>query len=211
LTTAELCKLYNLPLPTDSNGNPVELRWTVKEENLTGGFQQVQQSKQEIAGQGRAQYTELTQGEIDEMKARGIDPTPYIGKLLPAPPNTVQPQGKSVIANQDHTQQTESLEPEDIAFLKLRGIDPSTAHYADDQQQQPQVNGIAFMDIFLGETNFCIPSDYVISMKTGSLKFQLYGKTYDYSGHYAVMLNTPRKHKNPKFWFRTPEKAKLVC
>lgn len=77
-------------------------------------------------------------------------------------------------------------------------------------QTQPAANGIAYMDSFLGETNFCIPSDYVISMKTESLKFQLYGKTYNYSGHYAVMLNTPRKHRNPGLGFGTPEKAKLV-
>lgn len=75
---------------------------------------------------------------------------------------------------------------------------------------QPQSHGIAFMDTFLGETNFSIPSDNVISMKTDALKFQINGTTYDYSGHYGVMLTTPRKHRNPSFGFGTPDKAKLI-
>jgi hypothetical protein len=47
-------------------------------------------------------------------------------------------------------------------------------------------------------------------MKTDALQFQINGQTYDYSGHYAVMLSTPRKHKNPMFGFGTPDKAKLI-
>jgi hypothetical protein len=77
-------------------------------------------------------------------------------------------------------------------------------------QEQEQSHGIAFIGSFLGTTNFCIPSDNVISMKTDTLKFQIDGITYDYSGHYSVMLNTPRKHKNPSFGFGTPDKAKLI-
>jgi hypothetical protein len=76
--------------------------------------------------------------------------------------------------------------------------------------EQPQVNGIAYMDNFLGEKNFCIPSDNIINMKTDALKFQINGTTYNYSGHYAVMLITPRKHRAPLLGFGTPEKAKLI-
>jgi TPR repeat protein len=81
---------------------------------------------------------------------------------------------------------------------------------AGQGQEQEQSHGIAFIGSFLGTTNFCIPSDNVISMKTDTLKFQIDGITYDYSGHYCVMLNTPRKHKNPSFGFGTPDKAKLI-
>ncbi len=100
------------------------------------------------------------------------------------------------------------LTKEDIAYLKSQGIDPTTVTVQDTPQ--PQVHGIAFMDSFLGTTNFCVPSDNVISMKTDALKFQINGTTYDYSGHYAVMLTTPRKHRNPSFGFGTPDKAKLI-
>jgi hypothetical protein len=47
-------------------------------------------------------------------------------------------------------------------------------------------------------------------MKAESLKFRLYGQTYDYSGHFTVMLNMPRQHKNPYFGFGTPPTAKIV-
>ncbi len=47
-------------------------------------------------------------------------------------------------------------------------------------------------------------------MKTESLKFKFYGQTYDYSGHYTVILNTPRQHKNPYFGFGSPETANLI-
>jgi hypothetical protein len=100
------------------------------------------------------------------------------------------------------------LTKDDIAYLKSQGIDPTTVTVQDTPQ--PQVHGIAFMDSFLGTTNFCVPSDNVISMKTDALKFQINGTTYDYSGHYAVMLTTPRKHRNPSFGFGTPDKAKLI-
>jgi hypothetical protein len=105
-------------------------------------------------------------------------------------------------------QQPARLTKEDIAYLKSQGIDPTTVTVQDTPQ--PQVHGIAFMDSFFGTTNFCVPSDNVISMKADALKFQINGTAYDYSGHYAVMLTTPRKHKNPSFGFGTPDKAKLI-
>ncbi len=104
--------------------------------------------------------------------------------------------------------QNAKLTQEDKAYLRSQGIDPANVTVQD--AAQPQVNGIAFMDSFLGTTNFCVPSNNVISMKPDALKFQINGKTYDYSGHYAVMLNTPRKHKTPMFGFGTPEKVKLI-
>jgi hypothetical protein len=66
-----------------------------------------------------------------------------------------------------------------------------------------------WMDTFLGMTNANIVAD-VISMKPESLKFRLYGQNYDYSGHYTVMLNTPRKHTNPYFGLGSPETAKIL-
>ena len=47
-------------------------------------------------------------------------------------------------------------------------------------------------------------------MKADTLKFRLYDKDYDYSGHYTVMLNTPRKHANPYFGLGSPETAKIL-
>jgi hypothetical protein len=98
--------------------------------------------------------------------------------------------------------------PLPVASPQPQGFSPDNVSV--QAPDQPQINGIAFMDSFLGTTNFCVPSDNVISMKPDALQFQINGKTYDYSGHYAVMLRTPRKHKNPMFGFGTPDKAKLI-
>jgi len=38
----------------------------------------------------------------------------------------------------------------------------------------------------------------------------LFEKDYDYSGHYTVMLNTQRQHKNPYLGFGSPETATFV-
>jgi len=102
------------------------------------------------------------------------------------------------------------LSPEDAASLKGQGFDPNSFQTTDQQQQQPQVKGIAYIGSFWGMTNFAIPSDYIVSMKNGSVKFQINGQKFDYSGHYAVMLNAPRKHSNPLLGFGTAETAKLV-
>jgi len=75
----------------------------------------------------------------------------------------------------------------DKLYLKANGLDPNSFHYGD-QDQQPQFKGMAILDGLLGASNFTIPYDYVISMKSDSLKFAIEGKIFDFSGHYAVML-----------------------
>jgi hypothetical protein len=50
----------------------------------------------------------------------------------------------------------------------------------------------------------------LISLNPESLRFKRYGQTYDYSGHYTVVLATPRQHKSPLFGFGSPETARLV-
>ena len=65
------------------------------------------------------------------------------------------------------------------------------------------------LDSFLGTTNAVLAAD-VISMKPEALKFRSFGKDWNYSGHYTVILNTPRQHKSPYFGFGSPEKANLV-
>lgn len=163
-----------------------------EEESVT---QQPQQNtkREPAAIADQAEYRELTQGDVDDLKARGIDPTPYIGKRWPVAKNPKQPK----------------LTPEDIDYLRKQGLDPNTFRYAD-QREQSQVNGIAYIGNFMGMTNFPISSDYIISITPTSIKFQFNGQTFACSGHYAVVLNTPRKHRNPAFGFGTPEKAKMV-
>ena len=98
----------------------------------------------------------------------------------------------------------------------------SDAEIANAQVVQPQTNQVTlsptppdlkgamvWMDNFLGTINAVIAAD-VISMKPEALKFRLFGKDYNYSGHYTVMLNTPRQHKNPYFGLGSPETANLV-
>ena len=111
------------------------------------------------------------------------------------------------------------LTPADRAELISRGYDPDT-FVPDNQGQKPQQpnlsptpsdlkKAVVCMDSFLGMTNAMLPAD-VISMKPESLKFRINGQDYNYSGHYTVMLNTPRQHKNPYFGFGTPETAKVL-
>jgi hypothetical protein len=80
---------------------------------------------------------------------------------------------------------------------------------AGDNAPADLKNAIICMDSFLGETNSTISGD-VISMTTDSLKFYLFGKTWDYSGHYTVVLNKPRAHKKPYLGFGSPETASFV-
>jgi len=133
------------------------------------------------------------------LRARYLNATNIIQEQLPLQSNAI-----IVPAQQAQTANQNLVSAEYLSQVS------KPASVTIEQPEQPQSHGIAFMDTFLGETNFCIPSDNVISMKTDALKFQINGTTYDYSGHYAVMLTTPRKHRNPSFGFGTPDKAKLI-
>lgn len=123
----------------------------------------------------------------------------------PQPVVTTQPQPPS--------EKKLVLSPEDRASLLQQGLDPDTfvpAEQAPQPQQQPQVGGMAFVGSFQGSTNFFIPPDNVMSTKPHWIKFQFVGQTFEVSGHYGIMLNTPKAHSNPLFGFGKPEKAKFV-
>jgi hypothetical protein len=118
------------------------------------------------------------------------------------------------------------LTPEELQYLAQQGVDTNKLqgivaiydaselrHQVSDVNQTPTPanlkNAGIWMDSFLGETNTTIAAD-IISMKPDTLKFRLAGQDYNYSGHYTVVLNTPRQHKNPYFGFGSPETVKLV-
>ena len=113
-------------------------------------------------------------------------------------------------STKNETVRPQTMTPEDREFLIKQGLDPDSAVIATNYQQQPQVNGIAYIGTFYGETNFAVPSDYVVSMKPSAIQFKINGQTFDYSGHFAMMLNAPRKHFNPLLGLGTPEKGKMV-
>ena len=134
-------------------------------------------------------------------------------KLVPPAPAPAQ--GQIITNREGHV-----IVPEDVKYLHSQGY--SDAEIANAQVVQPQTNQVTlsptppdlkgamvWMDNFLGTINAVIAAD-VISMKPEALKFRLFGKDYNYSGHYTVMLNTPRQHKNPYFGLGSPETANLV-
>ena len=70
-------------------------------------------------------------------------------------------------------------------------------------------NVLIYVDHFLGAGKTAVVGD-VISMKRDNLKYTFNGTEFEYSGHYSIMIMTPRKHKNPYFGLGSPETAKLV-
>jgi hypothetical protein len=70
-------------------------------------------------------------------------------------------------------------------------------------------NAVIYMDNFLGTPNTTIVAD-LISMKADALKFRLGKQTYDYSGHYTIVLKNSREHQNPFFGLGSPDKAKFI-
>ena len=70
-------------------------------------------------------------------------------------------------------------------------------------------NVLIYVDHFLGGGKTALVGD-VISMKHDSLTFKVNGGEFDYSGHYSIMVATPRKHKNPYFGLGSPATAKLI-
>jgi hypothetical protein len=107
------------------------------------------------------------------------------------------------------------ISQQDRELLISKGIDPDTVSYVDDDKQtakptQDPLKGAAiWMDNFMGMTNAMLQAD-LITAKKEFLRFSFSDKNYDFSGHFTVMLNTPRKHKNPSFGFGSPEKASIV-
>jgi len=70
-------------------------------------------------------------------------------------------------------------------------------------------NVIIYVDSFLGSGKTALVGD-VISLKHDALKFRINGNDFDYSGHFSILLTTPRQHKNPYFGFGSPETVKLL-
>ena len=64
------------------------------------------------------------------------------------------------------------------------------------------------MDNLFGLANATMVAD-IIGAKRDSLQFRCYGKDYDYSGNYTVMLNMPRQHKYP-FPVGFPQAARFL-
>ncbi len=115
--------------------------------------------------------------------------------------------------------QGQVIPPADLDYFRKQGYTDAEIQqsYQPAQQQKTALsptppdlkNAYVWMDNFIGMTNANIMAD-IISMKADTLKFRLYDKDYDYSGHYTVMLNTPRKHANPYFGLGSPETAKIL-
>jgi len=70
-------------------------------------------------------------------------------------------------------------------------------------------NALVYVDHFLGSGKTSLVAD-VISMKRDSLTFRINGTEFAYSGHFSILLTTPRKHKNPYLGLGTPETAKFL-
>ena len=70
-------------------------------------------------------------------------------------------------------------------------------------------NVLIYVDHFLGSGKTALVGD-VISIKHDALKFRINGNDFDYSGHFSILIITPRKHTNPYFGLGSPEKAKLL-
>jgi hypothetical protein len=70
-------------------------------------------------------------------------------------------------------------------------------------------NVLIYVDHFLGSGKTALVGD-VISIKHDALKFRINGTDFDYSGHFSILLITPRKHKNPYFGLGSPETAKFL-
>jgi predicted lactoylglutathione lyase len=155
----------------------------------------------------------LVENEVREVRSRGLDPKgmtinadlPIVRLLTSEELRNLEEQGivTSTLTNQSYLIFSKE---ERTALEKLI----AKAQQADATPTPPELrHAFIWMDSFMGETNACIQAD-VINMKTDALKFQLAFKDYEYSGHYTVVLNKPREHKNPFFGFRSPSTAKLL-
>jgi hypothetical protein len=146
--------------------------------------------------------TKFSAEDLAYMKAHGIDP------------NTAQ------IVTSITNKQGCVISSKDVAELKQQGYTDEQIANATPYKEPKQVAALSptpddlknagiWMPYFLGTTNASIVAD-VISIKPDAIKFRCYGQDYDYSGHYTVMLNTPRQHKNPYLGFGSPKTAKVL-
>ena len=93
-----------------------------------------------------------------------------------------------------------------FAFAVLFVFSPSLAESAP---LPGLTNVLIYVDHFLGSGKSAIVGD-IISMKHDALKFSTNGHEFDYSGHYSILVPTPRKHNAPYFGFGSTEKAKFL-
>ncbi|HVU09132.1 MAG TPA: hypothetical protein VHG89_11380 [Verrucomicrobiae bacterium] len=94
-------------------------------------------------------------------------------------------------------------------FFTLLLLVISFSARADSTALPGLTNVFIYVDHFLGSGKTALVGD-VISMKRDALKFRINENEFDYSGHYSILLTTPRKHKNPYFGLGSPETAKLL-
>lgn len=154
----------------------------------------------------------LTESEANQVREHGLDPRGMMIEASLPVLHVLTPQDIEELRRQnvDVDKLPSALlvaEPDETAAME-RLI--ARAQSAVSKATPPDLkHAVICMPSFLGMTNAMVPAD-VISMKTDTVKFVSFGKTYDYSGNYAVMLTKPREHKKPVFGFGSPEKASLV-
>lgn len=142
----------------------------------------------------------FTAADLAELKAKGLDPSQVetVSAITNINGDVIPPETVAYFRSQGYTDEeirTECRPPEKQAKLS---------------PTPPDLKGSCiWMDNFIGITNACIVAD-IISIKPETLKFRVYGSDYTYNGHYAIMLNTPRKHANPYFGLGSPETVKVL-
>lgn len=94
-------------------------------------------------------------------------------------------------------------------FFALFVFAISISARADSVALPGLTNVIIYVDHFLGSGKTALVAD-IISLKHDSLKFRINGNDFDYSGHFSILLNTPRAHKNPYFGLGSPATAKFL-
>src|SRR6266705_2314782 len=94
-------------------------------------------------------------------------------------------------------------------FFVLFLLVASLSARADSVALPGLTNVLIYVDHFLGSGKTALVGDVII-MKHDALKFRIGGNEFDYSGHFSILLVTPRTHKNPYFGLGSPETAKIL-
>jgi len=159
----------------------------------------------------------LTPDDVKALAQQGYDPA-MLPKQVLVKADEAKGQRETVARRKNQR----PLTPEEVAYARSQGLDPNDLVVETPVQSvttKPQKqsatptppdlkNAIIYMDSFLGETNQMLLGD-VIAMKAGAIKFRCSEQDWDHSGHYTVVLNSPRKHKNPKFRIEIMPDAEL--
>jgi hypothetical protein len=154
----------------------------------------------------------LTESEANQVREQGLEPR---GMIIDASlPVLRAPTQAEIEKLRGNGVDVDKLPPQllfaaDDQVAAMHHLIEQAKVAAGDNASPDLKNAMICMDSFMGETNATIAAD-VISMKTDSLNFYLLGKTWDYSGHYTVVLNKPRAHKKPYFGFGSVATAAFV-